>query len=126
MVRTQVYLTDRERDELAVLARSTGRKQSELIREAVDRLIEQSATKRRHAVLAKAAGMWSDRDDLPDFKKLRRMGSELVPVDKGVIVDTDVMVDYLRGNPAAVKLHRQACRPVGVVGDCCRRACTLA
>ena len=46
MVRTQVYLTERERSELAALAKATGKKQSELIREAVDRLIEQSIAKR--------------------------------------------------------------------------------
>jgi hypothetical protein len=72
MVRTQIYLTERERDELARLARSTRRKQSELIRDAVDRLIEQSSRKRRAAVLRAAAGMWKDRDDLPDFAALRR------------------------------------------------------
>jgi len=71
MVRTQVYLTEKERDELAALAEATGKKQSELIREAVDRLIEQSSAKRRDAVLDRAAGMWKDRDDLPDVRGLR-------------------------------------------------------
>jgi len=71
MVRTQLYLTEKERDELAALAEATGKKQSELIREAVDRLIEQSAARRRDAVLDRAAGMWKDRDDLPDFRGLR-------------------------------------------------------
>lgn len=71
MVRTQVYLTEKERDELTALAEATGKKQSELIREAVDRLIEQSSTKRRDAVLERAAGMWKDRDDLPDVRGLR-------------------------------------------------------
>ena len=71
MVRTQVYLTKKERDGLLALANATGKKQSELIREAVDRLIEQDGTKRRRAVLDKAAGMWKDRSDLPDFKAIR-------------------------------------------------------
>ncbi len=71
MVRTQLYLTERERDELAALAAATGKKQSELIREAVDRLIEQSSAKRRDAVLERAAGMWKDRHDLPDLQALR-------------------------------------------------------
>jgi len=47
MVRTQVYLSQAERDGLAALSRSTSKKQSQLIREAVDRLIEQSAGTRR-------------------------------------------------------------------------------
>ncbi len=71
MVRTQIYLTERQRDELAVIAMTEGRKQSEIIREAVDRLIEQSSSSRRKAVLLTAAGIWKDRNDLPDFRATR-------------------------------------------------------
>jgi hypothetical protein len=71
MVRTQIYLTERQRNELAAIAKSVGKKQSELIREAVDRLIDQSARFRREAVLHEAAGIWKDRKDLPDFKAMR-------------------------------------------------------
>ena len=71
MVRTQVYLTQRQRDELAALAKTVGKKQSELIREAIDHLIDQSGRSRRDAVLRKAAGIWKDRTDLPDFKATR-------------------------------------------------------
>jgi len=39
MVRTQIYLTERQRDELAGIAMTAGKKQSEVIREAVDRFI---------------------------------------------------------------------------------------
>jgi hypothetical protein len=71
MVRTQIYLTERQRDELAAIAKTAGKKQSELIREAVDRLIDQSGRSRREAVLRAAAGVWKDRRDLPDFKAMR-------------------------------------------------------
>ena len=71
MVRTQIYLTERQRDELAAIAKTAGKKQSELIREAVDRLIDQSGHSRREAVLREAAGIWKDRKDLPDFKAMR-------------------------------------------------------
>ncbi len=71
MVRTQIYLTERQRDELAAIAKTAGKKQSELIREAVDRLIDQSGRSRREAVLRAAAGVWKDRKDLPDFKDTR-------------------------------------------------------
>jgi hypothetical protein len=71
MVRTQIYLTERQRDELAAIAAASGKKQSELIREAVDQLIDQAGGSRRDAVLHEAAGMWKDRTDLPDFKVLR-------------------------------------------------------
>ena len=71
MVRTQIYLTERQREELAAIARALGKKQSELIREAVDRLIDQTGHLRREAVLREAAGIWKDRADLPDFKTSR-------------------------------------------------------
>ena len=71
MVRTQIYLTERQRDELAAIAKTVGKKQSELIREAVDRLIDQSGRSRREAVLREVAGIWKDRKDLPDFKATR-------------------------------------------------------
>lgn len=71
MVRTQVYLTERQRDELAAIAKAVGKKQSELIREAIDRLIDQEGRGRREAVLREAEGMWRGRKDLPDFSAVR-------------------------------------------------------
>jgi hypothetical protein len=71
MVRTQIYLTERQRDELAAIAKIEGKKQSELIRMAIDRLIDQAGRSRREAVLSEAAGIWKDRTDLPDFKAMR-------------------------------------------------------
>jgi hypothetical protein len=71
MVRTQIYLTERQRDELAAIAKMAGKKQSELIREAIDRLIDQTGCGRREAVLREVAGIWRDRTDLPDFKAMR-------------------------------------------------------
>ena len=71
MIRTQIYLTENQRDEVAAIARTVGKKQSELIREAVDRLIDQSGRSRREVVLREAAGMWKNRKDLPDFKATR-------------------------------------------------------
>jgi predicted DNA-binding protein len=71
MVRTQIYLTEHQRDELAAISKAAGKKQSELIREAVDRLINQSSHSRREAVLREAAGIWKDRTDLPDFNSMR-------------------------------------------------------
>ena len=71
MVRTQIYLTDRQRNELAAIGKTPGKKQSELIREAVDRLIDQSGRQRREKVLREVAGIWKDRRDLPDFEATR-------------------------------------------------------
>ena len=72
MVRTQIYLTEHERDGLHAVARSTGRRQSELIRDAVDRFLDTAQGQRREAVLKEAAGLWRTRRDLPDFAATRR------------------------------------------------------
>ena len=45
MIRTQIYLTDKQRAELAVIAKNMGKKQSEIIREAIDRLIDQTRSR---------------------------------------------------------------------------------
>ena len=71
MIRTQIYLTEEEKKALTALSAESGKKQSELIREAVDSLIARSSKTRRQAVLDRVAGMWEDRKDLPDFSDLR-------------------------------------------------------
>lgn len=71
MIRTQIYLTKQERDALRRLAVESGKKQSELIREAIDSLICKVGTKQRKAVIGRVAGMWKDRKDLPDIRSIR-------------------------------------------------------
>lgn len=72
MVRTQIYLTEEERTGLDAVAKSTDKKQSEIIREAIDRFLDLAAGKRRKAILDEAAGMWRNRRDLPEFAATRR------------------------------------------------------
>ncbi len=71
MVRTQVYLTPEEQCALQALSRRTGRSQSELIREAIDAMLDGSGEPERRSQMQQARGLWSDRDDLPDFTALR-------------------------------------------------------
>lgn len=71
MVRTQIYLTESEQQALRRLARQTGRTQSELIREAVDRFITHREEGDRSTLLRSAFGVWRYREDLPDFDRLR-------------------------------------------------------
>ena len=72
MVRTQIYLTEEQRAEIAEIASRSGRRQSEVIRHALDRFLEQEGGDRRKAVLREAAGIWRNRSDLPDLTALRR------------------------------------------------------
>ena len=71
MIRTQIYLTDKQRAELAIIAKNWGKKQSEIIREALDRLIDQVGHSRKKSALQEAAGIWKNRTDLPDFRAIR-------------------------------------------------------
>ena len=71
MVRTQVYLTEEEHKSLAAIVGKTGKKKSELIRQGVDLVIKQASRERRDEILARLAGIWKDRDDLPDFQAMR-------------------------------------------------------
>ncbi|MEZ4715283.1 MAG: hypothetical protein R2851_04240 [Caldilineaceae bacterium] len=42
-----------------------------MIREAIDAYIVQESAAGKAEVLARAAGLWRDREDLPDFTALR-------------------------------------------------------
>ncbi len=57
MLRTQIYLTEKERDGLAAMTKSTGKKQSDLIREALDQYLDFNLGNRRADILKEAAGM---------------------------------------------------------------------
>lgn len=71
MLRTQIYITERQRTELAAISKAAGKKQSELIREAIELLIAQEGRNKRELVLREVAGIWKDRSDLPDFDAIR-------------------------------------------------------
>lgn len=66
MQKAQVFLRDDQKKELKALAARTGQRQSELIRQGVDLVIEQERRKEGdwksafHAV----CGIWKDRDEL--------------------------------------------------------------
>ena len=77
MTTAQINLTDSQADALHELARSTGKTEDELLQEAVNKLIGEvgaAEAKRQKWLksLRQAKGMWKDRDDLPDFRELRK------------------------------------------------------
>ena len=71
MTRTQIYLTDEQRDNLGNQAARTGRPMSELIREALDQYLRRHRQERRQEVLRSAAGLWADRTDLAQLEDAR-------------------------------------------------------
>ena len=74
MIRTQIYLSEVEHQGLHTLAKKTGKTLSELIRTAIDRMLQPAAPEDRLTLLRQARGIWEHRTDLPDFTALRREG----------------------------------------------------
>jgi Arc/MetJ-type ribon-helix-helix transcriptional regulator len=77
MVRTQVYLTEEQERGLKRLAASSGRKQSALIREAIDRLLSEKHQRHWLKSLEPMFGMWADRPEMDHFvRDLRKEADE--------------------------------------------------
>ena len=79
MQRTQIYLSDAERQGLQALAQRSGRSQSALIREAIDSFLERHQPQGRLARLRQARGLWAGRDDIPAWRGLRGELNRIVP-----------------------------------------------
>lgn len=71
-IRTQIYLTRTEKEGLEDLSRRTGRSQADLIRQAIDTMLDAPDVALRRELLRGALGIWAERRDLPDFGALRR------------------------------------------------------
>jgi predicted DNA-binding protein len=67
MVRTQVYLTGEQKKGLERLAASTGKRQSDMIREAIDGYLVRHEPQDWREALESVRGMWADRDDLDEL-----------------------------------------------------------
>jgi predicted DNA-binding protein len=67
MVRTQIFLTEEQKRQLKRLAAASGKKQSEMIREAIDGYLVKQGSEGWKAAFEAARGMWTDRDDLDGF-----------------------------------------------------------
>ena len=76
MVRTQIYLTDEQKRQLERLAAASGRKQSEMIREAIDGYLAACEPRDWQAAFEAVRGMWAGRGDLDDFVRDLRAGWE--------------------------------------------------
>ncbi|MDT8447203.1 MAG: CopG family transcriptional regulator [bacterium] len=74
MFRTQIYLTESEREGLKALSAQEGTSQSELIRQAIDRYLLEHQQKDWKGNLLALAGCLSEKEDWPDFQALRAEG----------------------------------------------------
>ena len=80
MVRTQVYLTERQDRGLKTLAARTGTRQSELVRRAVDALLEAEGAHDWKAALRRARGLWAERPEVEaELAAVRREFDERIP-----------------------------------------------
>ena len=76
MVRTQIYLTEDQKRRLEQLAAAAGRRQSDLIREALDGYLARQKPGDWKEALRACAGMWADRDDVADLHERTRRESD--------------------------------------------------
>ncbi len=71
MIRTQIYLTKEEMTGIERLAAIRGHKNSAVIRQAIDEFLQRQDPRDRLTRLRTGRGLWRDRNDLPDVRKLR-------------------------------------------------------
>ncbi|MEK6280470.1 MAG: CopG family transcriptional regulator [Acidobacteriota bacterium] len=71
MAEIEINLTEKQHRALRQISQLTGKTEDELVHDAVENLIRQGLPSGKPAMV-QARGIWRDRNDLPDFKKLRR------------------------------------------------------
>jgi hypothetical protein len=88
MVR-QIQLTESNSQKVEELSRQTGKTPEQVVNEAVEHLpptreeTEQEKFLKWREAAMRVAGIWADRDDLPDFEDIRRsMDRDLWDEDK--------------------------------------------
>jgi hypothetical protein len=76
MVRTQIYLTEEQKHRLEQMAAITGKRQSDLIRAALDEYLAQHQAKDWKEALEACFGMWAARDDVEDLHERANQESD--------------------------------------------------
>lgn len=77
---TALFSLDRTlSDRLDTLSRETGQSPEDIVREALELVADRHRLARRRERFARAAGIWKDRDDLPDFERMRREFDRTLP-----------------------------------------------
>lgn len=70
MIRTQIYLTESEHKGIGALAKSLKKRQSEVIREAIDEYLIRSNPEDKLVKIRKAKGIWKGRENI-SFREMR-------------------------------------------------------
>jgi hypothetical protein len=68
----QIELSDRECVALENFAKESGKTPQTIVKEALEEILREDPDFDWKAALMSGAGMWKDRDDLPDFEQLRK------------------------------------------------------
>jgi hypothetical protein len=71
MTTLQITMSDTERAVLRAMAERTGKREEELVHEAIEQYRSRMEIEERRAVLRRVWGLWKDREDLPDSEELR-------------------------------------------------------
>ncbi|MEX0722321.1 MAG: CopG family transcriptional regulator [Gracilimonas sp.] len=71
MIRTQIYLTEKEKKAIEKLSDERNTTQSNIIREAIDEYVVKKKSKTKEKSIMDFAGIWKDKKDIPDIDKLR-------------------------------------------------------
>ena len=71
MTTETIQLSQIESDALDALARSSGKSRETLLREGLELLLARPKPADWKEKLRSIEGIWRDRDDLPDFRKIR-------------------------------------------------------
>ena len=72
MPETKISLDEPLQNALAEISRETGKTESQLISEAVERLIKDYQRQNRYLLIQQAKGICADREDIPDVQQLRQ------------------------------------------------------
>ncbi len=71
MPRKQINVSENQLEMLRAMAARTGKSENQLLNEALEQFLESAEEEKKLKNLMAAAGIWSDREDLPDIRKMR-------------------------------------------------------
>ncbi len=94
MPMTTINLTEENSEKLEAIARRTGKSRDELLNQAVETLVgtpdSRAPTGDWKDALMQAAGMWKDRDDIPELmSQIRQESDRVLPAENPKPTNSD-------------------------------------